>query len=342
MNTPSLSVVIPNYNHAQFLPRCLDAMLRQSVPAMEIIVLDDASTDNSVEVIEGFARKHPIVRLVRNERNLGVVANVNRGIDLARGEYVFSAAADDEIVPGFFEKSLSLLAKHPQAALSCTIGDYREDATGLNWHWGVGVVDKPSYLSPEAMVEAERRGRFYIPPHSVIFKKGALLEVGGFRPELKYTCDWFAWYVAGFRYGICFVPEPLAVFNVLPGSYYQRNRRKSAEHREVMRALLDALCESKHNEPAELIRRAGSLHLYGWPALRDVLLTREHRRFLTALFAFRAVKHSALILLKKSVGPFIGKSMRNWYLRRAGYYLDPTPTSPSSSSPASAGGRTSE
>jgi len=335
VNTPALSVVIPNYNHAQYLPRCLDAMLRQSVQPGEIIVMDDASTDDSVEVIEAFARKHPVIRLHRNERNLGVVANVNRGIDLARGDYVFSAAADDEIVPGFFEKSLVLLAKHPQAALCCTIGDYRETETGLNWHWGVGVVDRPSYLSPEAIVEAERKGRFYIPPHSVIFRKSALIEAGELRPELKYACDWFAMYVTGFRHGICFVPEPLAVFHILPDSYYQRNRRKTAEHGDVIRALLDALCEPKHAEPAELIRQAGSLHLYGWPALRDVLLTPEHRRFLTALFAFRAVKHSARIVLKR----FIPVSVGNWYLKRAGYQSQSASTgSPPSPSAAGEGG----
>jgi glycosyltransferase involved in cell wall biosynthesis len=315
VNTPSLSVVIPNFNHAQYLPRCLEAMLRQSVQPAEIIVMDDASTDNSIEVIEVIARKSRIVRLVRNERNLGVVANVNRGIDQARGDYVFSAAADDEIVPGFFEKSLSLLAKHPQAALSCTIGDYREADTGVNWHWGVGVADRPTYFTPAELVEVERKGRFYIPPHSVIFRKEALREAGGLRPELKYTCDWFAMYIAGFRHGICFVPEPLAVFHILPDSYYQRNRRKTVEHRKVIRALLDALSESENGEPAELIRRAGSLHLYGWPALRDVLVNRPHRRFLTALFAFRAVQHSTRVTLKR----LMPVSFVKWYLRRADY-----------------------
>src|SRR6185369_1476419 len=102
----------------------------------------------------------------------------NRAVGLVRGDYVYPGAADDEIVPGLFEKSLRLLAQHPQAALSCTIGDYREAHTGLNWYWGAGIAESPTYLSPERIVQLEKQGKFYIPPNSVIFKTSALREVG--------------------------------------------------------------------------------------------------------------------------------------------------------------------
>src|SRR6266446_3649184 len=113
---PTLSVVVPNYNHAKYLEVSLSAILRQSLKPLEIIVLDDASTDNSVEVIRRFAAQNPLVRLVQNEKNLTVVPNLNKGVDLARGEYVYIAAADDEVLPGLFEHSMALLGKYPQAA----------------------------------------------------------------------------------------------------------------------------------------------------------------------------------------------------------------------------------
>src|SRR5438034_2246469 len=99
MDLPSLSVVVPNYNHARYLPVCLKAILAQSVAPIELIVVDDASTDNSVEVIRRFAAQSPLVRLVQNEKNLGVMANQIKGLDLARGEFVFFQAADDEVQP---------------------------------------------------------------------------------------------------------------------------------------------------------------------------------------------------------------------------------------------------
>src|SRR5882724_13615892 len=122
---PTLSVVVPNYNHAKYLPACLSAILRQSVQPLEVLVLDDVSTDNSLEVIKRIAAKNPLVRLVQNEKNLGVMPNLNKGVQLAKGDYVFIGSADDEIIPGLFEKSMQLLARHPQAGLSCTICTWR-------------------------------------------------------------------------------------------------------------------------------------------------------------------------------------------------------------------------
>ena len=315
MKFPSLSVVVPNYNHAHYLPRCLQAILRQSAQPTEIIVLDDASTDKSVEVIESISRQRPLIRLHRNERNLGVVANINRGIDLARGDYVFSAAADDEVMPGLFEKSLALLAAYPQAALSCTIGEYREVATGFQWHMGVAAVERPSYLSPAQMVAAERKGKFYIPPHSVIFKKSALLEAGKYIPELKYVCDWFAMYVAGYRHGICFVPEPLAVFHVQPNSYYQRTRRDKIANKQVIEQLLDQLSRPEYKDAAELIRQGGALYLLGWPVLKALLIQPNYRWFLTPVFLRKNLWHILKLEVKKLAPRFASE----WYSHLAGY-----------------------
>src|SRR4030095_15000486 len=100
---PTLSVVVPNYNHAKYLEFSLPAILKQSHRPLEVIVLDDASKDNSVEVIRRFAAQDPIVRLVQNEKNLTVVPNLNKGVELARGDYVFIVSADREALPGIFE-----------------------------------------------------------------------------------------------------------------------------------------------------------------------------------------------------------------------------------------------
>ncbi len=70
--------VFRTYNHARYLPQVLESVLTQSVRPLEVLVLDDASTDDSVQVIQQYAARDPLVRLVRNERNLGVVATLNR------------------------------------------------------------------------------------------------------------------------------------------------------------------------------------------------------------------------------------------------------------------------
>ncbi len=78
-----LTAVLPNYNHAEYLPHALNALLAQTRPADELIVIDDASTDNSVAIIEGYLARHPNIRFVRNAGNLGTVSNINRGLEMA-------------------------------------------------------------------------------------------------------------------------------------------------------------------------------------------------------------------------------------------------------------------
>src|SRR5215475_13259344 len=103
---PTLSIVIPNYNHGEYLSAAVNAILKQSAQPAEVVIVDDGSTDNSVQILQRLAAENPVIRLHQNQRNQGAVFTINRGIDLATSEYVFCAAADDVVMPGFLEKSL--------------------------------------------------------------------------------------------------------------------------------------------------------------------------------------------------------------------------------------------
>jgi len=318
MSSPAVSVIVPNFNHARYLPRCLTALVGQSVLPREIIVIDDASTDDSVHVAEEFARRHPIVRVHQNNRNQGVAYGANLGLQMARGDYVLFAAADDYVLPGFMEKSVSLLRQHPEAALCCTVGDWHEVATGLNWHVGAGMGGEPCYLAPGRIAELERRGRLYIASHSAIMRRAPLIQAGGFIPELRWHCDWFAIAVVSFRHGICFVPEPLARFFIYPTSYY-KSGRKRLEHRRVLQSMLDLLLMPKYQDVEPLIRESGALFLFAGPMLRLLLRHRAYRRFLTPAFLRKNFAHIVKLELKKFTPTFLG----NLYLRLAGYRARP-------------------
>ena len=315
MAFPTLSVVIPNYNHSAFLPRALTALGEQSKQLLEAIIIDDGSTDNSVEIIERFATKYPAIKLHRNVKNQGSLVSVATGISLAKGDYLYFGAADDEVVNGLFEKSMTLLQQNPQAALCCTIADFREAATGLNWHWGVGIADKPCYLSPKDLVEVEKRGKLFIPTNSVIMKRSALMEVGQFIPELKFCCDWYAMYVSAFRHGMCFVPEPLAIFHVQPNSYYHRIRRDKTEYSQTLQELLRRLHLPENKDVLPLLRQAGSLFLFASPMLRILLSHRKYRHLLTPRFLRKNLAHSTKLFLKKHAPAALVKA----YLKFSGY-----------------------
>ena len=127
MRTPRLSVLIPNYNHAEFLCSALDSILELQNEIFEIIISDDASTDNSWEILQEYANKNPLIRLMRNEKNQGAIRNFQLLLKEAKGEFVMIQAADDYWIPGTMAKLLSLLneQRYPEVAFYCGRNIYR-------------------------------------------------------------------------------------------------------------------------------------------------------------------------------------------------------------------------
>lgn len=112
------SVIIPNYNHAPFLRERIDSVLAQTNPEFELIILDDASTDNSRDIIESFRTHSRVSHIVYNETNSGSpFRQWKKGIDLAQGEWIWIAESDDMASPGFLEEGASFINNNPSVNL---------------------------------------------------------------------------------------------------------------------------------------------------------------------------------------------------------------------------------
>ena len=120
MSGPTLSVVMPNYNHSRYLAEAILGIATQSRPPDEFVVLDDASTDDSVRVIESFLDRFSFLRLIRLERNVGVLAAIRRLQAEVHGDYLFCAAAE-MIIPG---------SSYWNLGFGREIGQVEEDAEG--------------------------------------------------------------------------------------------------------------------------------------------------------------------------------------------------------------------
>ena len=112
-----LAVILSNFNHGRYLPESLGSLLGQSRKADEIIIVDDASSDNSVELLNDYASRYPEIKLVCNENNRGYLANGQSALNLMESDYFFAASADDIYLPDFFQKSMALLEAHADAGL---------------------------------------------------------------------------------------------------------------------------------------------------------------------------------------------------------------------------------
>ena len=229
MNQPTLSVVIPNYNHGHYLRQLLEAICKQSFKPVEIILIDDASTDNSVEIIESMMREYPIIQLLQNEKNLGHIYSAKRGLDLIKGDYFLDFSADDQVMPGFFEKSMNLLAKHPEAGL-CTAFHVVIDENGEEHFPGdcrsPSMLNEPPhitnvsrYFSPDEALQAYMERGWWLPAPPVIWRKEAVKDVGAYTMEAGSYIDAFSIYLVALNYGACLIPEPLVRVNLGPNRF---------------------------------------------------------------------------------------------------------------------------
>ncbi len=217
MNYPKISVVIPNYNHADYLPQSLDSNLSQSYPNFEIIVVDDGSTDNSVEVVNQYIAKDPRVSLIRNETNCGLVHATKVGTEAATGEFIVYRGADDVSFPGFFEKAAQMLVENPQAGFCCGDFAYSYDDLDTFQVENSNYSSSPQYFSPDQLSEV-------LTPenpmwsHTVMARTEIMRATPCFDVDLTWLWDYLWNTVIAFRHGICYVPEVFAGARFYPES----------------------------------------------------------------------------------------------------------------------------
>jgi putative glycosyltransferase (TIGR04372 family) len=234
---PTISVILPNYNHARYLPIALQAILDQTCPPTEVLIVDDCSTDESWDILNDYASRYPSIKLFRNPRNMGVVYNLNLMLTRVSGDYLYTAASDDRVLPQFFERSVEMLTKYPQAAF-CSSECMEIDETGEER--GVLeiplVPDRPSYVSPEEVLDLLKRmleespSMHWFHGPTVFQRSSVRLALGLFDPQLHYFCDGFLYHLMALTHGCCFLPEALACWRNLATNYsvagqFDPNRR---------------------------------------------------------------------------------------------------------------------
>lgn len=176
------SVLCVSYNHAKFAAEGLQSIYKQTYRDIEVIVLDDGSSDNSVEVIEATLAQSPFPAKFIKQKNSGnVPANFNKVLDAASGEFVTMLSLDDILMPDCITNAVEILSKHESIVFSANTGHFNIDENGKQ------IGDEHHLPLPEHrpetaqdLIELEYKflGSFYI--QGQVFRRDALLSVGGF------------------------------------------------------------------------------------------------------------------------------------------------------------------
>jgi len=220
---PKISVIMPAYNAEQYIGEAMDSILGQTFGDFEFIILNDCSTDRTEEIILSY--DDPRIVYLKNENNLGVAATLNRGLEMARGEYIARMDADDISLPQRFEKQIAYLDAHPEVAvLGTNIEIFNEN----------GTISEGWFTTDPAQMRVDMFFACGLAHPSVMMRTAAIRDLGGYDPAYNGLEDYELWCRVLERHEITTLPELLLRYRKHSG---QVTKNPDPNHAARMRAL---------------------------------------------------------------------------------------------------------
>ena len=213
MNNPLVSVIIPNYNHARFLSQRIESILNQTYDNYEIIILDDNSSDNSIDVINRYKSNSKISKIIINEENSGsTFIQWEKGFKYANGEIIWIAESDDSCEPNLLEVLVKEFIKDEKCVLAfCK--SIKIDTEGA--FIGEAGMKKDLHLKGISFFNHYLYRYCYINnASSALFRKKALNHVDWRHSYFKGSGDWLLWIEISKQGNVVYVNQPLNYFRI--------------------------------------------------------------------------------------------------------------------------------
>ena len=179
-SSPKVSIIIPCFNQCKYIGEAITSAINQTYANIEIVIINDASTDDSKSIIENFAQKYKNIVFLNNEENKGVVYSRNTAIDAACGEYILPLDGDDKIEPTYVEKAVKILQNNPKIGIVyCNVERF-----GIKTKkWKNTGFEESAFLFGEHAIIC-----------GALFRKSDFLHFGGYKKRMIYGYeDWDLW-----------------------------------------------------------------------------------------------------------------------------------------------------
>lgn len=234
-----VSAVMANYNHSMYIGKAIESILALGDYVDEFLILDDASSDNSLEIIGQFAEQYPKIQVLRNEKNQGVCRTFNRLFNEASGTHILQLAADDYLIPDNMIELIKLANQYPDAGIY--FGDYYYDYVER----GYKVLVYPGLKPDSTYIQTEKTGEVMtgsVASHvGNLLNRRFLLDNQGYMEKHRHYTDGFLNYTLVLRHGFCYLPKPMAVMVMLPGSFANAGNRCWKNRKVMILSILDTL-----------------------------------------------------------------------------------------------------
>jgi len=221
---PLVSIIIPAYNAEQYLSQSLESALNQSYQDLEVIVVDDGSTDKSVAIAQEYGSR---VKLFQ-QRNLGAATARNCGVKLSKGQWIAFLDSDDIWAASKIERQLDHCGD-----LSWSHSDWF--FIGHNQDGTIKGSDRAPKFGGDVLSKLIVDN--FIGTSTVMVRREVFLEVGGFDDSLRALQDWDLWLRIANHYEIAYLPEPLVQYRVRPSSTSRSPRKTKPYHMELIQRI---------------------------------------------------------------------------------------------------------
>ena len=247
-----VTVIVTLYNRANTIADTIESVLASDYRDFALIIVDDGSTDGSLEIAEQYSRRDSRIQLVVNPQNLGQFPNRNHAASLATTPYIKFLDSDDLIYPYALGVMVGLLQAHPEARLLISGG----------WHWPGGPC--PMVLSPRQCYQREHlssQAIFNVGPGGWLLDRATFLELGGFCDRGPCSDVRFLWQICA-RYPTVLGPADLIWYRVHPGMTFlaSPHNDRAVAAGEKWRLLFDPICPLAGDE-LQQARRNYAFHL---------------------------------------------------------------------------------
>lgn len=224
---PKVSVIICTYNREKLLPRAIDSVLSQSLKDLELIIIDDASTDKTEDLISLYIKKDKRIKYFKNDYNLGISKSRNRGCSLARGNYIAMLDSDDWwLYRDKLLRQIELLDSRPRLGLVGT---------------GIVLYDENNNFIKEDIFECSDKkirknilSKNQFAQSSSVFRKEAYLNANGYREDLLVCQDLALWLKIGTRYELANLKDALTAYLVNSQGISRLEKKKVIKETDLL------------------------------------------------------------------------------------------------------------
>jgi glycosyltransferase involved in cell wall biosynthesis len=216
---PLVTVIITAYNHENYIGEALRSLNEQTYRNIQLIIIDNASTDRTLAIIERYLETHPQTMLVRQRRNIGLCGALNHGLSLANGKYLVDLSADDVFLPERIERQVQEFERlaDDYAVIFSNAKHIDQNGKFIRHHYEIDEAGKTVNPIPTGDVYKDVLEKYFICTPTMMIRTDVLREMNGFDETLKFE-DFDFWVRSSVRYRYFYQDEVLTLKRNTPGS----------------------------------------------------------------------------------------------------------------------------